>query len=301
MVDKHSTGGKFLVAGIPAHNEEKTIASVILKVKPFVDAIFVCDDGSTDMTAEIAEALGAVVISNPTNMGYGAAISSLFRVAVEIGADVLVTLDADAQHEPRYIPDLVSPIIKNEADLVIGSRFLGNGHVPYPKKYGIKLINAVVNISSDKKITDTQSGFRAYGRKALDCIMVSEHGMSASTEILLDSSRKGLRISEVPVRITYPEKQSNIRSLTQGMSVVLNTLKLLSIRHPTKIYGIPAAIFMLIGFTFGIWCVQSYSQNGYVPINLALIAVGSTLLAFLFFSLMMILWVTLTVTSQDRR
>jgi len=126
------TGKKpYIVACIPAYNEGLTIAKVILKARKHVDKVIVCDDGSTDMTAEIAEALGAEVIRHKRNMGYGAAIGSLFRRAREIGADVMVTLDADGQHDPDYIPRLIKPIIKGEADIVIGSRFLG-GDVEVP-------------------------------------------------------------------------------------------------------------------------------------------------------------------------
>jgi glycosyltransferase involved in cell wall biosynthesis len=113
-----------IIACIPAYNEEKTIAKVVLLTKKYVDTVVVCDDGSADMTSELAEELGAEVIRHEKNRGYGAALASLFRRAREINADVMVTLDADYQHNPDYISRLVEPILKGEANMVIGSRFL---------------------------------------------------------------------------------------------------------------------------------------------------------------------------------
>ena len=112
------------MACIPAFNEEKTIAKVVLLTQKHVDKVVVCDDGSTDMTGEIAERLGAEVIRHERRLGYGAAIQSLFRRARELGADVMVTLDADLQHNPD-IPVLVKPLWEGGADIVVGSRFLG--------------------------------------------------------------------------------------------------------------------------------------------------------------------------------
>ena len=110
---------------VVALKEVLTIAKVVLEAGRHVDRVIVCDDGSTDITAEIAEAWGAEVIRRERNMGYGAAIGSLFRRAREVGSDVMVTLDADGQHDPDYIPRLIEPVMRGEADIIIGSRFLG--------------------------------------------------------------------------------------------------------------------------------------------------------------------------------
>ena len=114
-----------VVVMIPAYNEEKTIAKVVLLAQKQVDMVVVCDDGSKDLTADIAERLGVTVIRHDKNSGYGAAIQSLFRKAMEMNADVMVTLDADGQHDPREIPQLTEPILDDKADVALGSRFLG--------------------------------------------------------------------------------------------------------------------------------------------------------------------------------
>src|SRR4030042_682944 len=112
------------MVGIPAVNEENSIARVVMEAQKFADAVVVCDDGSVDMTAEIARRLGAEVVRHEENSGYGTAIRSLFERAREFGADILVTLDADGQHNPAEIGTVVSPIVAGQADVVIGSRFV---------------------------------------------------------------------------------------------------------------------------------------------------------------------------------
>ncbi|MEM4234770.1 MAG: glycosyltransferase family 2 protein, partial [Candidatus Methanomethylicaceae archaeon] len=117
-----------VIACIPAYNEERNIASVLLKTMKYVDKVIVCDDGSLDMTGEIAERLGAEVIRHERNMGYGAALRSLFKRSAELDPDVMVTIDADSQHNPEDIKRLTDPVLKGEADIVIGSRLLVEGN-----------------------------------------------------------------------------------------------------------------------------------------------------------------------------
>ena len=131
-----------ITIGIPAYNEEKNIAGIISKLKKYTDSIIVCDDGSSDLTGDISEQLGAIVIKHSKNRGYGAAINSLFLKAKELESDVFLTLDADGQHRVEDIPIVTDPIIKNEVDLVIGSRFLDtkSEEMPNYRKVGIKII-----------------------------------------------------------------------------------------------------------------------------------------------------------------
>ena len=193
-----------ITIGIPAYNEEKNIASIITKLKKITDSIIVCDDGSSDMTSDISKNLGAIVITHKKNMGYGVAINSIFQKAKELNIDLLVTFDADGQHRVEDIEKVVEPIKNNIADLVIGSRFLDKkSNVPNYRKIGIKVITQITNASMKKKLTDSQSGFRAYNKQVLSQISPSDIGMGISTEILIKSSSKGLRIMEVPVTILY--------------------------------------------------------------------------------------------------
>ena len=267
-----------IAIGIPAYNEEKNIASIIIKLKKITDSIIVCDDGSSDMTSDISKNLGAIVITHKKNMGYGVAINSIFQKAKELNIDLLVTFDADGQHRVEDIEKVVEPIKNNTADLVIGSRFLDKkSNVPNYRKIGIKVITKVTNASIKKKLTDSQSGFRAYNKQVLSQISPSDIGMGISTEILIKASSKGLRIMEVPVTILYSGDTSTHNPVSHGTSVLLSTIKFTSIEHPLKFYGIPSVIFLIIGGIFTTLAIQYYIDVGRLNSNLTLIG-GSTVL-----------------------
>ena len=179
-----------IAIGIPAFNEEKSIASIIVKLKKKYDTIIVCDDGSSDLTGNISKELGAVLITHTKNLGYGAAIRSIFLKARELKLDVLVTFDADGQHRVEDIQSIIKPIYENNADIVIGSRFFGNdSNTPKYRKAGIKTITGLTNMATGLKVTDSQSGFRAYNKKTLEDINPSDFGMGISTEILIKAKK----------------------------------------------------------------------------------------------------------------
>ena len=131
-----------IAIGLPAFNEEKNIASIILQLKKKYETVIVCDDGSNDLTASISEEMGALVVKHKKNLGYGAAIRSLFLKARELDCDILVTFDSDGQHKISEIENVINPIQNKEADIIIGSRFLGTieGDIPGYRKLGIKAI-----------------------------------------------------------------------------------------------------------------------------------------------------------------
>lgn len=291
----------FIVACIPAYNEEKTIAKVLLKTKKYVDKVIVCDDGSTDMTAAIAEALGAEVVRHERNMGYGAAIISLFRRARAMGVDIMVTLDADGQHDPDYVPRLIEPVMRGDADIVIGSRFLAEEvDIPAYRRIGIKIINWITGHGS-KKISDTQSGFRAYSRKAIETILPAEMGMGVSTEILLKAEERGLRIKEVPLKIIYDvERPSKINPVTHGLDVIFSTIKHLSVRHPLMFYGIPGTLCLLIALTAGIMLIHLFNLTRYFSLPLAVVAVGFGLLGAILCSTAIMLWILVSLIKEAR-
>ena len=142
-----------ITVGIPAYNEEKNIAKIIVELKKVADQIIVCNDGSTDSTSIIAESLGATIIKHPKNLGYGSAIRSIFLKAREINAEILVTIDADGQHKIEDIKKVIKPVVDGQADISIGSRFLDRRHDSAPKyrKLGINIITKVTNSSCLKK------------------------------------------------------------------------------------------------------------------------------------------------------
>ena len=270
-----------IIVGIPAFNEEKNIAVLITQLKKITDKIVVCNDGSTDLTSKIAEGLGATVINHKKNLGYGAAIRSIFLKSKDLDVDILVTFDADGQHRTEDINGVINPIINGESDLVIGSRFLDESkkEIPRYRKVGINVITKITNVTIKKQLTDSQSGFRAYSKKVLNELNLSELGMGISTEILIKASAKKFRISEVPIKIIYNGDTSTHNPISHGSSVLLSTIKFTSIEHPLKFYGIPSMIFFAIGLFFTFLSIEYYAEFGRLNTNLTVIGAGCTLLA----------------------
>jgi glycosyltransferase involved in cell wall biosynthesis len=288
-----------ITIGLPAYNEEKNIASVITKLKKITDSIIVCDDGSSDMTSEISKNLGAVVISHKKNMGYGAALRTIFQKSVELDSDILVTFDADGQHRVEDINKILQPLENNEADVVIGSRFLDNeSKIPNYRKIGIKVITKVTNASLKKKLTDSQSGFRAYNKHALTQISPSEMGMGISTEILIKASSKGLRIAEIPITVLYHDDSSTHNPVSHGTSVLVSTIKFTSIEHPLKFYGIPSIIFLIIGSAFTYSAVQYYVEIGRLNTNLTVIGAGAILIGLVLLISAILLYSIVSVVRE---
>ena len=290
-----------VVIGIPAYNEEKNIGSLILKLKNITDKIIVCNDGSSDLTGEISEKLGAIVVNHTKNLGYGAAIRSLFLKAKELNAEILLTFDGDGQHKVDDIKKIIRPIIKNESDIVIGSRFLSdNSDVSEYRKAGIKAITSFTNTGNRANLTDAQSGFRAYNKKAIQEIIPSETGMGVSTEILIKASKKGLKITEVPIEILYQGKTSTHHAFPHGISVIFSTMKFISIENPLKFYGIPGIVFLGIGLFFIIWTLQTFSETRQIITNISIIGIGSIILSSILLMTAILLYSLVSVVREKQ-
>ncbi|MFA5364137.1 MAG: glycosyltransferase family 2 protein [Candidatus Bathyarchaeia archaeon] len=275
---------QLVVVAIPAFNVERTIAKLVLDTQKYADVVLVCDDGSTDMTAEIAKRLGADVISHKQNMGYGAAIKTLFITARELNADILITLDGDGQHDPREIPKLVKPILADEADIVLGSRFLDSNKktngVPRYRGWGIKLISKLTGAAANNKFKDAQCGFRVYGRKALEGLNLVENGMGSSIEILVKAKNQNLRVVEVAAECKYNdlENTSTHNPVTHGASVVISIIQMIVEEKPLTLLGLPGLIFLCGGIGFGIWMLQLYTEQGKIITNIALASLAFTII-----------------------
>ena len=287
--------------GIPAFNEESNIGKIIITLKKITNDIIVCDDGSSDLTREIAEGLGAKVISHRKNMGYGEAIKSIFNEAKKKESDILVTFDADGQHRPEDIMSLTKPIIDQQAEVVIGSRFLKNEtDMPKYREIGVKILTKVTNMSIKENLTDSQSGLRAYKKKVLQNINLTDSGMGISTEILIKSHQKKFRIVEVPIQILYGKDTSTQNPVSHGTSVLLSTIKYTSIQHPLKFYGIPAIIFLLVGLSFLIWTFQIYAEETRVVTNIALVGIGTVILGAILMISAILLYSLVSVVQDNR-
>jgi glycosyltransferase involved in cell wall biosynthesis len=289
------------VIGIPAYNEEKNIASILLRLKNISEYIIVCDDGSSDLTSEIAEKLGAIVVKHKKNLGYGAAIKTIFLKAQEINADALVTFDADGQHRIEDIDKILVPIKNNKADIVIGSRFLNDKQkISKYRKIGIKTITELTNITSGTKITDSQSGFRGYNRKTLENIKLTESGMGISTEILIKAKKSNFKIIEVPIIISYEGETSTHNSIIHGSSVIISTLKYVAMERPLTFYGIPGLVFLIIGVSFGLWAIQIFTIEGVLITNIALIGMGGVILGTVMMITATILYSIISIARERK-
>ena len=259
---------------------------MVKKSIPYVDKVIVCDDGSTDNTAKRAKESGAIVITHEKNQGYGAAIATLFDYARKQNVQIMITIDGDGQHNPDQIPLLLNAITTHNVDVVIGSRFLDDStKASSYRKTGIKIITSAANYGTNFKVSDSQSGFRAYSKDAIDAIHPTEQGMSVSTEILLKISNKGLSIAEVPITISYDGDTSEQHSIPHGVSVLMNTLKYVSIKHPLQFYGIPGLVLIISGIILGGLFLDGY-------LNQHVVFYGSLLGSVVMFLLGAILSVT---------
>ncbi|MDA4124026.1 MAG: glycosyltransferase family 2 protein [Thaumarchaeota archaeon] len=293
-------GSTRIVVAIPACNEERNIAAVIIAAQKHANEVVVCDDGSTDMTAEIAERLGAVLVKHDTHMGYGAALRSGFEKAIQLGADLIVSLDADGQHDPDDIQHLIEPLINRKADIVIASRFLeGQSATPGYRKFGIEVINSVAR-SKKMGVTDSQSGFRAYTREALLKVLPAEMGMAASTEILLKARESGLRVQEISSRIKYDTNTSKHNPVGHGLDVLFGHVKQLTFRHPLMLYGIPGVILSGIALATGLFLLRLFNAEGYFSIPLALLTVGFGVVGVLLIVVALIVWTMVSLFREGR-
>ena len=215
-----------VVAAIPCYNEAAFIGDVVRRTQAHVDRVVVVDDGSSDGTAEAARAAGALVHRHPTNLGPGAAARTCLEAGRELGAEVLVTLDGDGQHDPDEIPAVIGPVLAGELDLTIGSRFLGGyNNVARYRKFGIDVITFLYNVGARTKITDAQSCFRAYGRRALETLTITEDGFGFSVETLVQARRSGLRIDEVSISCIYHDQSHSMNPVLHGVGVALMVVK----------------------------------------------------------------------------
>jgi glycosyltransferase involved in cell wall biosynthesis len=259
-----------IVAAIPCLNEQRCIGSVVVITKKFVDSVIVIDDGSTDATSEVAAEAGASVHKHDQNRGYGAAIRSALEKGRQLGADILITLDGDGQHDPRDIPNLIKPLLEGQADIVVGSRFLGQAKKPPPyRRLGQRILTTVTNLGSGQAVSDSQSGFRAYSSKALRELILAESGMSASSEIQFAIGRSGLKVAEVPIDVSYMDRAKR-NPIGHAIRVLSRLLVLISLRQPLLLFGVPGFVLIAGGLAFGVRVLTRYSETHELAVGNAL-------------------------------
>jgi len=273
-----------VLVGIPAYNEAQAIADVVTDAQRNADEVLVVDDGSDDNTVERAREAGATVIEHETNRGYGGALKTIFEEASRLNTDSLVIVDADGQHNPDEIPDLVETQQATDADIVIGSRFAedGNTDAPLYRRFGLGVVNLLTNLSlgvvrSDSWIKDTQSGFRLYSPSAIDSLAAGGDigdQMSASTDILYHAHHNGFDVEEVGAEVKYDvEDASNINPVSHGITLVMNIVRTIEQDRPVTILGVPGFFSTLVGIGFGYWTFSNYIASGTFPLGIAIVSV----------------------------
>ena len=288
------------LACIPAYNEEEAISDIIKRSLSYVDEVVVCDDGSSDKTSINAKNAGAHVIQHKNNLGKGAALQSLFKYAKNTKADAMVTLDGDGQFLPEEIPKLLEPIIENRSDVVIGYRFEDEKEMPQYRKFGNKLLDKMTNLASELPFRDTQSGFRGYSKKAVGLIDFKTNGFGADSEILIDASKKGLKISEERVTVIYDTgiETSTKNPISHSSDVIGSLLELIALKHPLKFLGIPGIILLGIGIGYSIVVVTIFNDIRYFSIPSTLIAVTSLITGLMLLLMSVVLF---TIARALRR
>ncbi len=265
---------KTLVA-IPAYNEETALGSVILKAREHVDEVLVVDDASEDGTSRVARMALATVISHRRNLGKGAAVRTAFDYARRNGHELLVLIDGDGQHESDEIPRLMEPIRTGEADVVLGLRWGKENDMPVYRRAGKRVLD-YTTAAFTGILTDSQCGFRAFSRKAIDVLDPHVLGFGTESELVIQAKEAGLGITEVFVSARYDLKGSTLRPVEHGYRVVDSILRVVAERHPLFTFGLPGAVLFLLGVSMGLFTLQAYNQTGAFAIGSAL--VGAVLL-----------------------
>lgn len=263
-----------IIAAIPCYNEERFIGSVVLKAKRFVDQVIVIDDGSTDGTAMIAEAAGALVIRHEVNKGKGMAMNTAFQWAKESGVQAMVMLDGDGQHEPAHIPPVLKPVLAGKADVAVGSRFLSaKSDIPGYRTIGQRILTLVTNLGSRVKLSDTQTGFKAFSRKSIETLSFRQKGVGdVESELQFLIKENDLSVAEVPITASYDEKAKR-SPLAQGMRNMNALLNMIAERRPLIFFGLSGFALTVIGLAVGARVLITWTTSGGIATGTALISV----------------------------
>jgi glycosyltransferase involved in cell wall biosynthesis len=258
------------LVAIPAYNEEVAIGSVVLKAREHVDEVLVVDDGSEDGTHRVARMALATVVSHRKNMGKAAAIRTAFDYARRNGHEVMVLIDGDGQHNSDEIPKMMEPILKNDADVVLGTRWGKSDGMPIYRRAGKRALDYATAVFTGV-LTDSQCGFRAFSKKAIEALDPHTAGFGVESEIIIQAKELGLKITEVPVSSRYDVEGSTLKPVEHGYRVVDSLLRIVAERHPLFFFGFPGLIIFLFGVYWGIYTLQVYNETGNFPVGIALL------------------------------
>ena len=283
----------FVVITIPAYNEQDTIGNVIksiddsMKSSKYQYKVLVVDDGSKDKTEEAARNQGAVVYSHPKNYGLAETFKTEIKKALGLKAEIIVHIDADMQYQPKEIPILLKEIERGY-DLVLGSRFKGTiESMPIIKKIGNKAFSRVISNITRIKISDAQTGFRAFTKEVAEKItIISDH--TYTQEQIIRAAKEKFRIKEVPVYFAKRKDKSRLISNPLGYAsrAWINILRIYRDYKPLKLFGTIGAFIFSVGFLIGLYMVYLHFTVGIsghlslLMLDVIILSVGFQLLIF---------------------
>jgi len=263
-----------ILVAIPCLNEESTIGSVVLKARQHADEVVVVDDGSTDDTGEVAALAGAHVIRHSRNLGKGLALRSAWLYARELNPEALVVLDGDHQHDPNDIPRIVTPILDDDADVVLGFRWGKTSGMPSYRRVGKRVLDYATSLAvKDGMVTDSQCGYRAFSREAVRAIEPSESGLAIESQMLMDAQEQGLRIQETSIDARYDLGASIETPLRHGTKVLGAIILLVSEKRPLLYFGIGGLLLLVAGAILGIHVVQLFYGKGELAVGYSFLVV----------------------------
>jgi glycosyltransferase involved in cell wall biosynthesis len=262
-----------VVAIIPAFDEERQVGSIVLRLRQLLDTVIVVNDGSRDATGEVARLAGARVVTHVTNLGYGAAIRSGLEVARELSPRAVVLMDADGQHRVEDVPGVLRPVLAGEADVAVGSRFADHRtQVPQLRRFAQHGLTWLSNFGSGVKLTDSQSGMRAFSPRAVEALLLKSTSMSAASEMQFLASDAQLRVCEVPIEVRYfAEVKRN--PIGHGVDVLNGLILLVSQRRPLLFFGLPAMLLLIGALALGLDVAQVFSSVRILLVGQLIVAV----------------------------
>ena len=262
-----------VVALIPAYNEERFIGSLVLAARPHVDYVIVIDDGSADRTTDIARSAGALVVRHEVNQGKAAAVNTGFQYIRSLAPAAMIMLDGDGQHCADDIPAVLAPVLDGVADIVVGSRFLSvKSDIPAYRQFGQHGLTFVTNLASGVRVSDSQSGFRAFSAAALDRLSFSQGGFSIESEMQFLILDHELRVAEVPIRVIYAEPAKR-NPVSHGMQVLNGILRLVGQTRPLLFFGSLGFLTLSAGVLLGLVITRIYVQTQQLAVGYGLITV----------------------------
>jgi dolichol-phosphate mannosyltransferase len=280
-----------IVVVIPTLYEEKGIGLVIDGINKamhqYNPTVLVVDGYSKDKTVEIAKEKGASIIYQRAD-GYGDALMTGFEYANNhINADIIVMMDADGTYDPDDIPELLTPLLKNQADLVIGNRFRGmkRGAMTFTNRIGNRILSWIARRSLRIKVTDTQCGLRAFRANLIRNLHIKTEGMSFATEMLAEAKQAGARILEVPIAYHPRIGDAKLNPIKDGMRILGTILRLIRDYEPLLFFGGFGFILVSIGSLIGMSIVFEWIRTGSVT-HLASVSLSSMLIVTGFFVFM---------------